>query len=231
MSARSVEARKNVTATTPMAVAGVNAFAGRLQPIEEPRLILSGESVVFDAFIEAPHDRRLTTATRFWDTSGFSVSLGASGLSLNVGNLAALVTGGIAFDTVFSMGVLYHRRDPILFLEQLKQQLRPGGELVLETLVVDGDEQTVMMAGDRYAQMRNVWFLPSVPALSLWLSRLGFENIRCVDISVTSIDEQRRTSWMTTHSLADFLDPDDHSKTIEGYPAPKRAVLLAQRKA
>ena len=72
--------------------------------IEAPRLILSGESVVFDAFIEAPHDRRLTTATRFWDTSGFSVSLGASGLSLNVGNLAALVTGGIAFDTVFSGG-------------------------------------------------------------------------------------------------------------------------------
>jgi paraquat-inducible protein B len=72
--------------------------------IEEPRLILSGESVVFDAFIEAPHDRRLTTATRFWDTSGFSVSFGASGLSLNVGNLAALVTGGIAFDTVFSGG-------------------------------------------------------------------------------------------------------------------------------
>ena len=135
-----------------------------------------------------------------------------------------------AFDTVFSMGVLYHRRDPILFLEQLKHQLRPGGELVLETLVVDGNDQTVLMAGDRYAQMRNVWFLPSVPALSLWLSRLGFEHIRCVDISVTSIHEQRRTSWMTTHSLADFLDPDDPSKTIEGYPAPKRAVLLAQRK-
>jgi paraquat-inducible protein B len=72
--------------------------------IEAPRLILSGDSVVFDAFIEAPHDRRLTTATRFWDTSGFTVSLGTSGLSLNVGNLAALVTGGIAFDTIFSGG-------------------------------------------------------------------------------------------------------------------------------
>lgn len=72
--------------------------------IEAPRLILSNDSVVFDAFIEAPHDRRLTTATRFWDTSGFTVSLGTSGLSLNVGNLAALVTGGIAFDTIFSGG-------------------------------------------------------------------------------------------------------------------------------
>ena len=81
-----------------------------------------------------------------------------------------------AFDTVFSMGVLYHRKDPIQFLNQLKHQLRKGGELVLETLVVDGDEQTVLMAGERYAQMRNVWFLPSTKALAVWLERVGFEN-------------------------------------------------------
>lgn len=37
--ARSVEARKNVTATTPNAVAGVNAFANRLETVEEARLI------------------------------------------------------------------------------------------------------------------------------------------------------------------------------------------------
>ncbi len=135
-----------------------------------------------------------------------------------------------AFDTVFSMGVLYHRRDPITFLEQLKQQLRPGGELVLETLVVDGDANTVLMAGERYAQMRNVWFLPSIAALEVWLSRVGFINIRCVDVNMTSTDEQRSTAWMTTHSLQDFLDPDDPSKTIEGYPAPQRAVFLAQKK-
>lgn len=65
-----------------------------------------------------------------------------------------------AFDTVFSMGVLYHRKSPIEFLQQLKSQLRPGGELMLETLVVEGDENTVLMTGDRYAQMRNVWFYP-----------------------------------------------------------------------
>ncbi|MCW8108135.1 tRNA 5-methoxyuridine(34)/uridine 5-oxyacetic acid(34) synthase CmoB [Alteromonas ponticola] len=134
-----------------------------------------------------------------------------------------------AFDTVFSMGVLYHRRDPINFLSQLKQQLRKGGELVLETLVVEGDEKTVMMAGERYAQMRNVWFLPSIDALKVWLSRLGFVNIKAVDVNTTSLDEQRSTEWMTNNSLKDFLDPDDLSKTIEGAPAPKRAVLVATR--
>ncbi|MBO1255552.1 tRNA 5-methoxyuridine(34)/uridine 5-oxyacetic acid(34) synthase CmoB [Alteromonas sp. 5E99-2] len=135
-----------------------------------------------------------------------------------------------AFDTVFTMGVLYHRKDALTFLTQVFNQLKPGGELVLETLVVDGDENTVLLASDRYAQMRNVWFFPSTKALLFWLERLGFVNCRCVDESITSIEEQRATSWMDTQSLVDFLDPEDHSKTIEGYPAPKRAVIIANKK-
>ena len=134
-----------------------------------------------------------------------------------------------AFDTVFSMGVLYHRKSPLDFLQQLKNQLRPGGELILETLVVEGDENTVLMAGDRYAQMRNVWFLPSTDALCLWMKRLGFKNVRVVDLAKTTIEEQRATQWMDSQSLVDFLDPQDHSKTIEGYPAPQRAVVVAER--
>lgn len=134
-----------------------------------------------------------------------------------------------AFDTVFSMGVLYHRKSPLDFLQQLKNQLRPGGELVLETLVVAGDENTVLMAGERYAQMRNVWFLPSTDALCLWMRRLGFKNVRVVDVASTTLDEQRATQWMDSQSLVDFLDPHDHTKTIEGYPAPLRAVVIAER--
>jgi len=132
------------------------------------------------------------------------------------------------FDTVFSMGVLYHRRSPIDFLQQLKNQLRPGGELILETLVVEGDAQTVLMPGERYAKMRNVWFIPSTAALSHWLERIGFSDIRLVDLNTTSLDEQRATDWMENESLIDFLDPNDHSKTIEGYPAPLRAVMIAR---
>ena len=72
-----------------------------------------------------------------------------------------------AFDTVFSMGVLYHRKSPIEHIEQLRNQLKDDGELVLETLVVDGDENQVLMPSDRYGKMRNVWFLPSSAALTL----------------------------------------------------------------
>lgn len=133
------------------------------------------------------------------------------------------------FDTVFSMGVLYHRRSPIDHLLDLKDKLVRGGELVLETLVVEGDAQQVLVPEDRYAQMRNVWFLPSVPALELWLRRAGFVDVRCVDVSTTSVEEQRSTEWMRYQSLPEFLDPADHSRTVEGLPAPTRAVVLARK--
>ncbi|MFC0323951.1 tRNA 5-methoxyuridine(34)/uridine 5-oxyacetic acid(34) synthase CmoB [Gallibacterium melopsittaci] len=134
-----------------------------------------------------------------------------------------------AFDTVFSMGVLYHRKSPLDHLSQLKAQLKKGGELVLETLVVDGDEHTVLVPGERYAKMKNVYFIPSVAALINWLNKTGFNNIRCVDVAVTSLAEQRKTEWLENESLIDFLDPQDLSKTIEGYPAPKRAVIIAEK--
>ncbi|MEB0024630.1 tRNA 5-methoxyuridine(34)/uridine 5-oxyacetic acid(34) synthase CmoB [Pseudomonas sp. MH9.2] len=133
------------------------------------------------------------------------------------------------FDTVFSMGVLYHRRSPIDHLLALKDCLVKGGELVLETLVVKGDVQQVLVPEDRYAQMRNVWFLPSVPALELWLRRAGFVDVRCVDVSITTVEEQRGTDWMRFQSLSDYLDPADHSRTVEGLPAPMRAVIVARK--
>jgi len=134
-----------------------------------------------------------------------------------------------AFDTVFSMGVFYHRRSPLDHLMQLKGALRPGGELVLETLVIDGVEGMCLVPENRYAKMRNVWFLPSIATLQMWLRRCGFSNIRVVDITQTTIEEQRTTAWMTNESLVDYLDPNDHNLTIEGYPAPKRATFIADK--
>ena len=134
-----------------------------------------------------------------------------------------------AFDTVFSMGVLYHRKSPLDHLSQLKNQLVKGGELVLETLVVDGDINSVLVPADRYAKMKNVYFIPSVAALINWLEKVGFTNVRCVDVATTTLEEQRKTDWLENESLIDFLDPNDHSKTIEGYQAPKRAVILANK--
>ena len=133
-----------------------------------------------------------------------------------------------AFDTTFSMGVLYHRKSPLDHLSELKDSLKPGGQLVLETLVIDGELGEVLMPEDRYAQMRNVWFLPSCETLLLWARRVGFKNPRIVDCSPTRIEEQRSTEWMQYQSLKDFLDEADHDLTAEGYPAPLRATLVAE---
>lgn len=134
-----------------------------------------------------------------------------------------------AFDTTFSMGVLYHRRSPLDHLLELKGTLRRGGELVLETLVVDGPEGYSLMPEDRYGQMRNVWFLPSCDTLIRWLERTGFRNARVVDVTDTTTAEQRSTDWMRFNSLQDFLDPADPARTIEGYPGPKRATIIAEK--
>ncbi len=133
-----------------------------------------------------------------------------------------------AFDTVFSMGVLYHRRSPLDHLQELKDCLRPGGQLLLETLVIEGRAGDTLLPEGRYARMGNVWFLPSCDTLLSWLRKLGFVDAQLVDVSVTTTDEQRSTDWMTFHSLANFLDPDDASKTIEGHPAPLRAIVTAR---
>lgn len=134
-----------------------------------------------------------------------------------------------AFDTVFSMGVFYHRRSPIDHLLQLKSSLRQGGELVLETLIIEGEEKEALVPDDRYAKMRNVWFLPTVETMTQWLKRCGFKQIKVVDVNQTSTEEQRTTTWMPYESLKDFLNPNDENTTIEGYPAPKRATFIAQK--
>ncbi len=135
------------------------------------------------------------------------------------------------FDTVFSMGVLYHRRSPFDHLDELMDFLCPGGELVLETLVIDGKTNEVLVPEGRYAQMRNVWFIPSCETLCGWLKRSGFCNIRVVDVNQTSCEEQRSTPWMQFHSLQDYLAPNNSQLTVEGLPAPKRAIILANKPA
>ncbi|NNG00126.1 MAG: tRNA 5-methoxyuridine(34)/uridine 5-oxyacetic acid(34) synthase CmoB [Desulfobacteraceae bacterium] len=132
------------------------------------------------------------------------------------------------FDTIFCMGILYHRRSPLDTLASLSGSLRAGGELILETLIAPGDAPNALFPEDRYAKMNNVYFIPTVNCLRHWLSRCGFVNIRCVDISATTPDEQRKTAWMQFESLEDYLDSGDNSLTIEGYPAPVRAMVLAE---
>ena len=142
--------------------------------------------------------------------------------------LAELPGDSRAFDTVFSMGVLYHQRSPIEHLQQLKATLRPGGQLVLETLFVPGENSCACTPAERYARMRNVWLLPTLAELQTWLRRAGFSSLDIVDQSITTPREQRSTEWMPFESLAEALDPENPDRTVEGWPAPRRVVAIAK---
>lgn len=134
------------------------------------------------------------------------------------------------FDTLFCMGILYHRRSPLDTLTRMKQMLSTKGQLILETLVIPGKKETALCPRDRYARMRNVFFIPTVNCLKHWLQRCGFRNVHCVDTTPTTLEEQRKTPWIDSDSLDTFLDPLDNDRTVEGYPAPIRAVMIAEPK-
>jgi len=133
------------------------------------------------------------------------------------------------FDTLFCLGVLYHRSDPVAMLKSLFKGLNPGGELILDTFMIDGEEEICLTPRDRYSKIPNIYFVPTVPALLNWCYRAGFESVEVLETMVTESNEQRKTEWIDTQSLEDFLDPEDPTKTVEGYPAPKRVYIKAMR--
>ena len=142
--------------------------------------------------------------------------------------LEDLPDGAPEFDAVFSMGVLYHRRDPSSHLARLRSLLRPGGILVLETLVLPpGQEDDLLVPAGRYARMRNVWAIPGTARLTSWVRAAGFRNGEVVDVSPTTEAEQRSTPWMSFESLREAIHPTDQGRTVEGHPRPIRAVLKA----
>jgi tRNA (mo5U34)-methyltransferase len=131
------------------------------------------------------------------------------------------------FDTTLCMGIMYHHKSPIELLNTIKAITKPKGALLFDTLIIDGDEDIALFPKDRYACMRNVYFLPTINCLTNMLKRAGFKDINILSVDVTTTEEQRVTPWTFNKSLSDFLDPTDNTKTIEGYPAPKRVALCA----
>lgn len=131
------------------------------------------------------------------------------------------------FDTLFCLGVLYHRSDPVTMLKSLFKGLNKGGELILDTFMIDGEEEICLTPRDRYSKIPNIYFVPTVSALKNWCLRAGFESVEVLEIMKTDLNEQRKTEWIDTQSLEDFLDPNDPEKTVEGYPAPKRVYIKA----
>lgn len=131
------------------------------------------------------------------------------------------------FDTTLCLGVIYHRRDPYTTLGNIRKALKPGGRLILESLTIRGDEPLSFSPPDRYLKMRNTWFVPTIKCLKAWLNKMGYTDIKLISVDELSTIEQRQTPLAPYESLKDFLDPNESSLTIEGFPAPQRTILQA----
>ncbi len=129
------------------------------------------------------------------------------------------------FDVIFCLGVLYHRSDPVAMLKALYKGLEPKGEVILDTFMIDGEDEVCLSPAGSYSKISNIYFVPTIPALRNWCLRSGFSGFEVLETSVTCKDEQRKTEWIEGQSLEDFLDPNDNTKTVEGYPAPKRVYV------
>ena len=133
------------------------------------------------------------------------------------------------FDMIFMLGVLYHRSDPIASLKSLYRAMNKNGEIIVDSFIIDGDDEVALTPKDRYAMIPNVYFIPTINCFKNWMSRAGFVDIELIEITTTDDKEQRVTKWTFEQSLNNFLDPDDSTKTIEGYPSPKRGYLKAKK--
>lgn len=134
------------------------------------------------------------------------------------------------FHTALFMGIIYHCRAPIDALQQVLSCLKPGGQMIFESITVPGDGPTSLSVPDRYAKMRNCWFIPTKDCMVSWAHKAGFKEIEIVSDIAHPASEQRKTELMPYESFEDFLDPEDATKTAEGYPAPRRTIVVARKK-
>ncbi|EPE7020328.1 tRNA 5-methoxyuridine(34)/uridine 5-oxyacetic acid(34) synthase CmoB [Campylobacter upsaliensis] len=131
----------------------------------------------------------------------------------------------VKFDVIFCLGVIYHRSDPIKMLKDLKKALKLGGIVFLDTMYIESDEEIALVPQNTYSKIPNIYFVPSIKALKNWCLRAGFKNFEVLATKKTDKEEQRKTAWIDSYSLENFLDPENENLTCEGYEAPKRVYV------
>ena len=133
------------------------------------------------------------------------------------------------FHIALFMGIIYHCRSPLDSLQQVLECLTPGGQIIFESMAVPGEQPTALCVPDRYAKMRNAWFVPTSSWMCAWAKTAGFTDVELVSVERLTPEEQRRTELSPYESLKDYLNPDNHEFTIEGHPAPLRAVVVGRK--
>ncbi len=81
--------------------AGSPIFYRRIQVglVTGYRLAEESKAVDLDIFIDAPYDSYVNASTRFWDESGFDVTLSTDGMQINTQSLVSIIAGGLSFSS------------------------------------------------------------------------------------------------------------------------------------
>ncbi|MBZ7954780.1 tRNA 5-methoxyuridine(34)/uridine 5-oxyacetic acid(34) synthase CmoB [Campylobacter molothri] len=131
----------------------------------------------------------------------------------------------LKFDVIFCLGVIYHRSDPIKMLKELKSGLNKNGVVFLDTMYIEVEREIALVPNKTYSKIPNIYFIPSISALKNWCERAGFKDFQILSTKKTDENEQRKTEWIDSYSLNNFLDPNNKNLTVEGYEAPKRVYV------
>ena len=137
-----------------------------------------------------------------------------------------------SFEVCLCLGIIYHHRNPIQQLIDIRESLTPGGWLFLESIGIPGSKSHALFPEGGYARMGNVWFVPTLSCLVNWVQRARFVDVQVLADTPSSESEQRATGWCLPHqqSLRESLDSENPELTVEGYPAPRRFLLRARKR-
>jgi len=133
-----------------------------------------------------------------------------------------------SLDFVFSMGVLYHQRNPKKHLNLLISHLKEEGQIIIETLVAPDEYGQALVPKGNYANMPNVRFIHTRKGLKDLISKAGLKILHMSSSVKTTPKEQRSSRWMPFRSFdGGFNQLSD--KTVEGLPRPERIILALSK--
>lgn len=212
-----------------------NRFAQYIDPLKDKRIVDIGANNGYYMFKMAYSEPELVLGID--PTHRYRYTFEALNLMANEHNLHYELFGFEQlplfenfFDIAFNMGIVYHHSDPITILKNTAKCLKPGGQLILESMGIPGDEPVCLFPNKRYMNIPGTWFLPTAAALENWLIRAGFTDIQCIFNERLYETEQRKTEWSPYRSLKEQLHPENNELTVEGYIRPDRIYFTARKK-
>ena len=164
--------------------------------------------IYYNAFIQSPYDKLVTTNTKFWKVSGLQINVSAEGIHFQTGTLETLISGGVTFDVPKDMPrgdvvtdrtdfTIYPNRDAIfdsrfktgiqyilLFKESIRG-LKPGASVEYRGIKLG----TVTRTDVEYPEIENVLYQDTLIPVMITIepARLGYSDDDSVIANVKTI--------------------------------------------